>query len=199
MKKLLISLSLALLGTIGFCTTWTITNSGFTFSPSMVTITVGDDVNFILESIHNAVEVSQATWNANGNTPLAGGFQTSLGGGAVLTSKLGVGTHYYVCSPHASMGMKGRIIVQNTTGITENNVPQKFTIYPNPSDNLITIRTDNNLSGAQFSITDPTGRLVFNGRLADDATPIDISRLAPGIYLVQIAAQKRQSIKIIKN
>jgi plastocyanin len=199
MKKLLISLSLVFLGTTGFCTTWTITNSGFAFSPSSVTIIVGDDVNFILESIHNAVEVSQATWNANGNTPLAGGFQTSFGGGAVLTSKLGVGTHYYVCSPHASMGMKGRIIVQNTTGITDNNLPQKFTIYPNPSDNLMTIRTDNNLAGTQFSITDQSGRLVFNGKLAEDTTPIDISRLAPGIYLVQIAAQKKQSIKIVKN
>lgn len=199
MKKIIISLSLALLGTAGFCTTWTITNSGFTFSPATVTINFGDDVNFVLESMHNAVEVSQSTWDANGNTALAGGFQTPFGGGSVLTSKLGVGTHYYVCFPHASIGMKGIIIVQNPTGIAENNLPPDFTIYPNPADNLMTIRTNNNLAGAQFFITDQTGRQIFNGKLVDYTTPIDISQLAPGIYLVQIAGQRKQSIKMVKN
>jgi plastocyanin len=199
MKKIIISLSLALLGTAGFCNTWTIINSGFTFSPATVTINLGDDVNLILESMHNAVEVNQSTWNANGNTALTGGFQTSFGGGSVPSSKLGVGTHYYVCSPHASIGMKGIIIVQNPTGITDNNLPPNFTIYPNPSDNLITIRTNNNMAGTQFFITDQTGRLVSNGKLVNDATSIDISQLASGIYLVQMAGQRKQSIKMVKH
>jgi plastocyanin len=190
MKKIIISLSLVLLGTTGFSITWTINNSGFAFSPATVTINLGDDVNFVLESMHNAVEVSQSTWNANGNTALTGGFQTLFGGGLVLTSKLGVGTHYYVCSPHASSGMKGIIIVQNPTGITDNNLPPDFTIYPNPADNLMTIRTNNNLTGNQFVITDQTGRQVFNGKLVDDATPVNISQLTPGIYFVQIAGQR---------
>ncbi len=112
MKNFLLSLLLVLPGISGFCTTWIVTNSGFTFSPSTITINPGDDVNFNLDVIHDAVEVSQSTWNANGNTPLAGGFQLSFGGGLVPSSKLGVGTHYYVCSPHASSGMKGTIIVQ---------------------------------------------------------------------------------------
>jgi plastocyanin len=199
MKKIIISLSLALLGTVGFCTTWTITNSGFTFSPSTVTINLGDDVNYILESMHNAVEVSQSTWDINGNTALTGGFQTSFGGGFVSASKLGVGTHYYVCSPHASIGMKGTIIVQNPTNIIDNNLSSDFTIYPNPSDNLITIRTNSNRAGMQFFITDQTGRMVFNGKLVDDSTPIDISHLSPGIYLIKIEGLRKHSIKLVKD
>lgn len=198
MKKIIISLSLAFLGTVGFSTTWTITNSGFTFSPATVTINLGDDVNFILASIHNAVEVSQSTWNINGNTALTGGFQTSFGGGLVPASKLGVGTHYYVCSPHASSEMKGTIIVQNLTGILDNNLSSNFTVYPNPSDNVLTISANSNLSGTQFFIADQTGRIVFNEKLTDGATQIDISKLSSGIYLINFEGQKNRTFKLIK-
>jgi plastocyanin len=198
MKKIIFSLTLILLGTVGFSTTWTITNSGFTFTPSTITINSGDDVNFILESMHNAVEVSQSTWNANGNTALTGGFQTSFGGGFVSTSKLGAGTHYYVCSPHASGGMKGVIIVQNPTGI-DNNLSADLTVYPNPSDNLMTIMINSNLAGMQYFITDQTGRLYINGRLIDSETPVDVSQLSPGIYLIRIERQRKHSIKLVKN
>ncbi|UKN01842.1 T9SS type A sorting domain-containing protein [Paracrocinitomix mangrovi] len=90
----------------------TIINSGFTFSPDAVTITEGDTVQFTIGGAHFVVETNQTTWNANGNTPLGGGFTTPNGGGMVLPSFLTVGTHYYVCSPHASVGMKGTITVE---------------------------------------------------------------------------------------
>ncbi|MCB2204575.1 T9SS type A sorting domain-containing protein [bacterium] len=94
-------------------TTHTVVNSGFSFSPSSLTINVGDTVVFNLGSAHNVVEVSQATWNANGNTPLSGGFTLPFGGGTLIFST--AGTEYYVCSPHASSGMKGTINVVQTT------------------------------------------------------------------------------------
>ena len=199
MKKYLFSFLLFSLATAGFCTTWTITNSAFTFTPATTTITVGDDVIFILEVAHNAVEVSQSTWNANGNTALAGGFLTSFGGGSVQTSQLAIGTHYYVCHPHASIGMKGVIIVQSATGIEENQLHPDFSVYPNPSNNLMTIKANNSLIGLQYSITDQTGRQVFNGKLVNETTLVDIGQLTSGIYLIQIGGQRRQSFKVIKN
>ncbi|GIV33294.1 MAG: hypothetical protein KatS3mg031_0829 [Chitinophagales bacterium] len=98
-----------------FATVWTINNSGNTFRPDSITITEGDTVSFVIANNHNAVEVSQATWNANSTTPLPGGFSVPFGGGIVLPSKLPVGTHWYVCQPHAAIGMKGVIIVQPCT------------------------------------------------------------------------------------
>jgi len=94
-------------------TSWTVsaTNTQLAFTPSALTITLGDSVQFALGSIHNAVEVSQTTWNANGTTALAGGFSVAFGGGLVLPSHLPIGVHYYVCQAHASMGMKGTITV----------------------------------------------------------------------------------------
>ncbi len=199
MKKLVLSLLLFSLGTASFCTTWTITNVGTTFSPATVTIHLGDSVNFALAAIHNAVEVSQATWNANGTTALPGGFQEPLGGGLVLPAKLGVGTHYYVCQPHASLGMKGMIIVQNNSGISNNQPPSNLSVFPNPASNSITIKTGNDLVGSQYLITDQTGRQVLNGILSNEATQADISRLTPGIYLIQVVGQRRSSVKMIKN
>src|SRR5664280_1325967 len=142
MKKLIISLFLVSFGTAVFCTTWTITNSGFAFTPSTITITSGDDVSFVLESMHNAIEVSQATWDVNGNTPLSGGFSVAFAGGSVLPAKLTVGTHWYVCSPHASLGMKGTIIVSTSTVIKENQEQINILVYPNPSSDFITVRAN---------------------------------------------------------
>ena len=134
MKKIIIfTLLLFAIGT-GYSKVYTITNSGFSFSPSTLTINLGDTVNFSLASIHNAVEVDQSTWNANGNTS-NGGFSTADGGGMVIITSPGI--HYYVCFYHASMGMKGTITVNSTTAIefTDHTVPANYLLlqnYPNP-------------------------------------------------------------------
>ena len=198
MKNYLLSLFLFLLAAKAFCTTWIINESGITFNPGTITITLGDNVNFNLTSLHNAIEVSQAIWNANGTTALPGGFQTPFGGGLVQSSQLAVGTHYYVCTNHASSGMKGFIIVQSTTGISEDQLPPDFSVYPNPSGNLMTIKASNIIIGTQYFIADQTGRQVFNGKLVDETTPVDISQLTPGIFLIQIVGQRGQSFKVIK-
>ncbi len=86
----------------------TISNSGFTFSPAAVTVNVGDTVRFSIGSSHDAVEVSKAVFDANGSSS-NGGFHLPFGGGSVVMNS--VGTFYYVCTPHASFGMKGQIQV----------------------------------------------------------------------------------------
>ncbi len=110
MKSLL---TLMLLVAFAVCsaqaTKHTVTVSGLTFSPATLTITEGDTVVFILSALHSALEVSQSTWDANGATPLGGGFSVPFGGGEAVP--VGTGTHYYVCTNHVISGMKGRIIV----------------------------------------------------------------------------------------
>jgi plastocyanin len=199
MKKIVISLLLISLETAIFCSTRTITNSGFTFNPASITINVGDDVNFVLESVHNAVEVSQTTWNANGNTPLSGGFSVTFGGGSVLPAQLTVGTHWYVCSPHASLGMKGIIIVNTSTGIKENQSQINISVYPNPASDFITVKANIDLSSSPYSIIDQAGRQVLTGKLNSEVTFIEISQFEKGIYLFQVAGQRRLSFKVIKN
>ncbi|MDP7430336.1 MAG: plastocyanin/azurin family copper-binding protein, partial [Flavobacteriales bacterium] len=80
---------------------------GITFSPDTLTITIGDTISFNIGSTHNAVEVSDSTWIANG-TASNGGFNIPFGGGAFIPTT--VQAYYYVCQPHVTMGMKGVII-----------------------------------------------------------------------------------------
>ncbi|MCX6173705.1 MAG: T9SS type A sorting domain-containing protein [Ignavibacteriales bacterium] len=135
MKKTFIVLLITLTATsISFSKTYIINNSGTSFSPGSITINVGDTVKFVLESIHNAREVSQATWNANGTTS-NGGFDLPNGGGIVVLNQVGI--HYYVCVPHASFGMKGTITVNNATDVKTISeiIPNNFILnqnYPNP-------------------------------------------------------------------
>ena len=122
-NKILLTLLLIKLTLTGFSTVWPVSNMGNTFSSATITINFGDTVNFQISGSHDAREVSLMTWNANGNTALFGGFQTNFGGGMVYPTQLGVGSHYYVCTPHASMGMKGIIIVQNCSApISPNSI-----------------------------------------------------------------------------
>ena len=142
MKKAITSLLIILATTsISFSTTHTITNSGFTFSPSSITINIGDTVKFVLESIHSAREVDEATWNANGTTS-NGGFDLPDGGGIVILNQ--TGTHYYVCTHHVSIGMKGTITVNAITDVKTINgiIPDNFILmqnYPNPFNPTTTI------------------------------------------------------------
>lgn len=109
MKKILPFLSFLFLTGKLFATSHTVVAVGFTFSPANLTITQGDTIVFAIGGSHNVVEVSLATYNANGNTPLGGGFSLPFGGGNLIG--LAAGTYYYVCSPHAGAGMKGTITV----------------------------------------------------------------------------------------
>lgn len=93
MKRFTFIAVLLMYSLIGFSAKKEITNVGSTFSPATLTIEVGDNVSFVLETMHNAVEVSHATWDANGTNPLPGGFSVPYGGGELLPAQLPAGTH----------------------------------------------------------------------------------------------------------
>ena len=200
MKKKLLFFAFILNSGIAFCTTKTIVNSGFTFSPDTVIITVGDSVKFTLASIHDVVEVSQTTWNANGNTALPG-FSTPLSGGLVLPAKLTLGTHWYVCSPHASMGMKGVIIVQNIAGIQEHQLDVNISVFPNPTNGKFNLTVDTKqllISKIDLEICNLQGQKIY--QLMDMPaleSIIDLSTQSDGIYFISLRAEQGMITKKI--
>lgn len=198
MKSLTILTLLILTSFTGFCKTWTVVNDGTSFTPSNLTIAFGDSVNFVISGSHNAVEINKSTYDVNGSTALSNGFQVPFNGGKVMPEKLGIGTHYYVCTPHASVGMKATITVTGTTNIKESKFVANISIFPNPTNDLITIKGGNTISGELYTITDQSGKQVLSGKLINATTTVDISQLATGIYLFQIGEQKRETFKIVK-
>jgi plastocyanin len=187
--RILLLVVLVTLSVSGYATIWVITNSGDTFTPPSITIAQGDTVNFVLESHHNAMQVSMATWNANGSTLLSGGFQTNFGGGFILPSQLSSGTNYYVCTPHASIGMKGTIVVQVTTDADEivSNAG-RFSIYPNPASGKFNIEVGN-LRPAEtmfYEVLNLQGKKIISSSLTETRTEINLGDNSKGIYLVRV-------------
>lgn len=156
-----------------------IATQGFTFNPSVLTVTAGTAISLNIGGQHTMTEVDEATWNANGTT-WNGGFNFD-GGTHTLTLDL-PGTYYYVCVPHASMGMKGRIIVESNTGVQGPIGPAPVKAYPNPASTELNITVS---APAQAELFDATGRLVLQ-RTLNGRDRLPITEVPQGTYLVRL-------------
>jgi plastocyanin len=199
MKKITAFTVILMFSLAGFSAQKTITNVGTTFSPASLTIEAGDNVTFVLESIHSVIEVSKATWDVNGTTPLPGGFTLPLGGGELTPAQLPVGSHWYVCGVHGPSGMKGVIIVSAVTAIAESQSGKNISIFPNPASDLITVNTTDNLFGLQYFLSDLNGRQMLAGKVNSSSFSLDIRHFDKGIYIFKVVGQERLPIKVIKN
>ena len=175
-----------------FPATYKITSNNLSFSPSSITIQQGDTVIFNIGSSHNAVEVSKDTWDKNNSTS-NGGFNLGFGGGELVFNT--PGTFYYVCTPHASFGMKGVIMVSVATGnreiLSNSGIHKELeAVYPNPFSDRLTIGfTIADPSTITIDLLDITGikiqrltNMRFDaGRYFGD---YDLSYLKPGQYLI---------------
>ena len=186
-----------------YSTTWQIVNSGITFSPSTLTIQLGDDVNFVLGSIHDAVEVSQSVWDADGKSPIIG-FSVPFGGGMVSATELTPGTHYYVCENHASLGMKGQIIVQSALGLTDTKTGNTISVYPNPIVDHLNIQINfPQTSTFEVTLYDTQGKMI-KGLIPKSQVSGAFSQsfnfsnqLSPGIYIVKMTVDEVNSYRKI--
>lgn len=191
MKKYLLTLLVLSAVTTAFSTKWTVGVSGYKFSPESITIKQGDSIIFNIGSSHDAVEVSQSTWSANRNTPLNGGFSTPFGGGLVLPAKLTVGTHYYVCTPHAAGGMKGTIIVQTSTALGNNETKPDFVVYSGTSGGYIRVELSSKIltENSALKIYNIQGQIinVVSSHLLSESNVYDLSGLPKGIYFAKFS------------
>lgn len=83
----------------------TVMTANFAFTPSSITINVGDVVKFEPESIHNVVPATDPP-----GTPTDPGLRSGPVGAVACLKFTAAGEFNYRCSPHASM--KGKVTVQ---------------------------------------------------------------------------------------
>ncbi len=99
------------------------------FSPDTLYMNTGDTVTLVNQGYHSMTEVDSADWVTNTATH-NGGFW--VGFGASTSNMYFVinqpGKYYYICLPHASMGMKGVIYVAGTTGIKDLTNEDSFSV-----------------------------------------------------------------------
>jgi hypothetical protein len=80
----------------------------------------------------------------------------------------------------------------NTTSLT--TIPPEysfFRVFPNPSNGIITLATDKNLSNADITITDLTGKIIYKTILSGTVFQIDLSAFItqPGLFFVRLSTK----------
>ena len=205
MKRIFTLAFLMSISVAAMCATWTVTSVNTSFSPDSITIQLGDSVHFTLGANHDAREVSQATYNANGTTS-NGGFDVTFGGGYAVPAQLTLGVHYYVCINHVMGGMKGRIYVVNTTGIDPiAGSKPVFTIFPNPTTKSVSVNYSvDRQAMVSLRMVTLEGKVLENF-LSEIKIPgsyvgnFDLeNRIAKGTYLIELTVgENRTTQKVI--
>lgn len=97
-------------------------------------------------------------------------------------------------------------LIMNTTFWLVNNIitgieeasKRSFNVFPNPSNNELTVTLSENKNSV-FEILDLSGKSIKAFEVfGDNSTTIDLSNLAPGLYLLQSKLNKSDCQKIIK-
>ena len=145
MKKIYSVLLLSILAISMKATSYTVTISGFSYSPATLTVSVGDVVTIAASGSHPLAEVSQTTWNANGTATLSTGFGTKTSSYTfTITSASDI---YYVCTNHVTMGMKGMITVSSVGVKEQANQISGISIFPNPAKNQFSVKFNSSENG----------------------------------------------------
>ena len=187
---LLCSLLFSLISTAQ--TNHTISTSGMSFSPSELTIEIGDTVTFINTGGSHNVNGTQATFPSNPES-----FGNSVGTGWTYQHVFSIAGEYdFKCDPHSSF-MNGKITVQNATSIQNLDSGSHLNIFPNPFQNSVSIQGCN---GGKVFLYSVVGRLELNEKITNDSYKLTTNELPSGIYLYQITLANKETVsgKIVK-
>jgi len=107
-----------------------------------------------------------------------------------LSSLVG-GTYSFTITDANGCVYSDSVVVSSSVGINEYSVFE-WLINPNPSDNLIQIKT---IFNGNVLIFDVNGKLVISSEVSIQNNKIDISSLQSGVYLIQFNGQVQRLIK----
>jgi hypothetical protein len=87
------------------------------------------------------------------------------------------------------------LIVQDCSGISENNLNSSVTIYPNPARNELFVTIKGKEKSLDLSITDVNGKIRYKESLTDltaeYSKKINVSGFSAGIYFIKLANGSR--------
>ena len=79
---------------------------------------------------------------------------------------------------------------------TDESIAQKFRVYPNPTNGIITIQNSSPLAPhSSFVITNLMGQTLMSGQITNENQQIDLGHLSPGMYFITVG-QATQKIVI---
>lgn len=88
------------------------------------------------------------------------------------------------------------LVFYTTVGITEHDLSQYVTLYPNPTQSIIDIKLDRNYLGeTECHIYDMYGKLMRVLPIEEDITSIDVTNFASGVYIIRLTTEQGQVSK----
>lgn len=91
------------------------------------------------------------------------------------------------------------LTVNNNASIDALSEDKLVTVYPNPAQDQLHVKTGIELMNASYSILDNTGRTVLIGQLSSENTVIELCGLSNGTYFLHVGDQLKESFKVVKN
>jgi len=88
----------------------------------------------------------------------------------------------------------------NFVGLDDNDPSYEATIFPNPTSELLNIRTST-FENVTYTLYDAQGKLILQDKLSAEQTPIQVSQLAPGNYSITLTneTQNLKTFKLVKS
>jgi PKD repeat protein len=157
---------------------------GVSFTETTLTINQGGTVTF---DASTSTSYSDLLWEFDNALP-----NTSTNVSEVVTYNT-LGTHdvtLYLLGGCRVDSLVKQVTVSVTTGITENDLNTSVSIFPNPTNDILTVVFDEKVKGvANIELLDANGRLVATKSIQEAKSftqVIDVNSLAKGIYQLRI-------------
>ena len=190
MKKIISLLSIALcFFNFSAQTTHTVNAGSYYYTPTNLTVQVGDSVIWINDGgLHDVNGNINSITNQPFNNPVTfDSPSTNTAGAVIFAYKFTVpGTYNYDCSvgSHAANGMVGSVIVTDpSTNI--NTANSNYLIYPNPTSDFVYLSGFN--GDSKTRVYNITGKLLQS----TIEKKIDLSSYPNGLYIVNISSNNR--------
>lgn len=124
-------------------------------------------------------------------------YMSSLNGhfGLGTDSQINQVTVYW---PSGIVDVIENVTVNSTLVVTEgsfstgvvSNAKGEFTVYPNPAQDLLYVRSESNVANQPVNVFDIAGQRVLSGTLRNDQ--LDITSLKSGVYMLRLQVGGRQ-------
>ncbi len=89
-------------------------------------------------------------------------------------------------------------IFRDETGMENLDVNNYVAIYPNPVTEMLNVKQNGNFIRNTYEIHDLLGRKIMSGQLNSENVQIDVSKLSPGIYILEINNDMKLNYKFLK-
>jgi plastocyanin len=197
MKKLIVFISFilatfSLQATVHTIQVW---DGYFQFLPNAMTIQLGDTIQWLPLDQPTMVHTITSDSIPAGAEPFDQIWQSPADTFFQYVPQV-AGLYKYVCTPHVSLGMVAQFLVTDTPSAVENDEerPEPALVYPNPARHMIQFK--NIADAVDYKIVDINGKIIHQGTTSKIS--VDITRLTPGFYFVDLLGDRREIVRFIK-